>query len=126
MIVVAAAVVRAGSVLAARRSAPVELAGQWEFPGGKLEPGESPAAALIRECREELGIDVTVGVLLGTSGIRPGLQLRLYRCRADGMPRALQDHDELRWVEAEGLDGLDWLPADRPLLPAVRAVLVGG
>ena len=60
-IVVGAAIVHDGRLLAARRSAPADLAGGWELPGGKVEPGESEADALVRECREELGVAVVVG-----------------------------------------------------------------
>jgi 8-oxo-dGTP diphosphatase len=120
-IVVGAAIVRDGRVLAARRSAPPATAGGWEFPGGKVEPGESPPAALIRECREELGVTVSVGELLGTAPIPPGFELHVYAATlAAGTPRALQDHDELRWLAAAELDDVPWLPADRPVLRAVR------
>jgi 8-oxo-dGTP diphosphatase len=118
-VVVAAAIVRDGVVLAAHRTG----AG-WEFPGGKVEPGESPELALARECVEELGVVVEVGSLLATSTIDADWSLHLYACALrSGSPRALQDHSELRWVAASALCGLDWLPADRPLLPAVIALL---
>jgi 8-oxo-dGTP diphosphatase len=123
-VVVGAAIVRAGRVLAARRSAPPELAGGWEFPGGKVEPGESDAAALARECREELGVSVAVAELLGATELGPARELRVYRADlVTGQPRALQDHDELRWLAADELESVRWLPADRPLLAAVAAVL---
>ena len=87
-IVVGAAIVRDGRVLAARRSAPPATAGGWEFPGGKVEPGESAPAALIRECREELGVTVSVGELLGTAPIPPGFELHVYAATlAAGTPR---------------------------------------
>ena len=123
-VVVGAAIVRAGRVLAARRSAPPELAGGWEFPGGKVEPGESDAAALARECREELGISIAVAELLGATELGPAWELRVYRADlVTGEPRALQDHDELRWLHADELESVRWLPADRPLLAAVAAAL---
>jgi 8-oxo-dGTP diphosphatase len=123
LVVVGAAIVRAGRVLAARRSAPAAVAGGWEFPGGKVEPGESDVAALVRECREELGVDIRVGQLLGV-GAPGGVMLRVYRASlVGGEPRPLQDHDELRWLAADELATVAWLPADRPLLPAVRALL---
>jgi 8-oxo-dGTP diphosphatase len=120
-IVVGAAIVRDGRVLAARRSAPPATAGGWEFPGGKVEPGESATAALIRECREELGVTVRVGELLGAADITADLVLRVYAAVLEaGEPQPLEDHDELRWLTAAELDDVAWLPADRPVLPALR------
>lgn len=122
-VVVGAAVVRDGAVLAAQRSYPEEMAGRWELPGGGVEPGEDEAAALRRECVEEMGLAVTVGERLGPEVALGGDRvLRVYRCAGDGEPSALE-HAELRWVRAEELDALDWLPADRDLLPALTAVL---
>src|SRR5436309_12864179 len=96
--VVGAALVRDGRVLAARRSQPVQLAGGWEFPGGKVEDGESDAAALVRELREELDVTVEVGAQLGAAADGP-IRLTLYAATlVDGDPKPLQDHDELRWL----------------------------
>ena len=120
-VVVGAAIVRAGRVLAARRSAPAALAGGWEFPGGKVEPGESPAAALARECREELGVQIAVGELLGAADIAAGFVLHVHVAELiAGEPQPLQDHDELRWLAGDELDDVPWLPADRPVLGALR------
>jgi 8-oxo-dGTP diphosphatase len=120
-VVVGAAIVRDERVLAARRSAPPELAGGWEFPGGKVEDAESDAGALVRECREELGVEIAVGELVAETTVRPGIVLRVYLAAlVDGTPTALQDHDELRWLGATELDGLAWLPADVPALAALR------
>ncbi|WP_369251724.1 (deoxy)nucleoside triphosphate pyrophosphohydrolase [Geodermatophilus amargosae] len=128
--VVGAAVVRDDRVLVAQRgSGP--LAGLWEFPGGKVEPGEDHLAALVRECAEELGVVVAPGEFLGevpldgsVGGGTPGAStLRVWAARlVDGEPAA-SEHRELRWVRAADLDGLDWIAADRPLLPAVRGLL---
>jgi 8-oxo-dGTP diphosphatase len=124
VIVVGAALIRDGRVLAARRSAPAELAGRWEFPGGKREAGETDEQALIRECAEELGVTVGVGELIGVATVRAGLELRIYAGGlAAGEPVALQDHDELRWLSAAELESVDWLPADRPMLSALRRLL---
>ena len=123
LVVVGAAIVRAGRVLAARRSAPAAVAGGWEFPGGKVEPGESETDALVRECREELGVEIRVGALLGTVA-QDSFVLRVYRAALlAGEPLPLQDHDELRWLAADEAPAVPWLPADLPLLPAVCEAL---
>ena len=117
-VVVAAAVLRGGSLLAARRSAPAELAGGWELPGGKVEPGESQEQALARECLEELGVQVRVGRQVGGDWpVRPGLVLRVHLCRLlAGVPAPLQDHDELRWLPVGQWGSVGWLPADLPVI----------
>ncbi|HEY1969921.1 MAG TPA: NUDIX domain-containing protein [Pseudonocardia sp.] len=125
-VVVGAAIVRDGRLLAQCRAQPVELAGRWELPGGRVEPGESEPAALYRECLEELGALIAV---LGRVG--PDLPLsetsvlRVYRARLvtdSAEPRPVE-HAELRWVAAAELPTLDWLDADRELLPALADLL---
>jgi 8-oxo-dGTP diphosphatase len=121
--VVGAAIVRDGAVLAARRKSPHPLAGGWEFPGGKVEPGESDDAAVVRECREELGVEVAAGARLGAAD-GDGFRLVLYAATLlRGTPAPLIDHDVLRWLTAAELEDVPWLPIDRELLPAVRTVL---
>ena len=122
-VVVGAAVVRDGTVLAARRAAPRAEAGRWELPGGGVEDGETEAQALVRECREELDLAVAVGDRLGPDvTLDDGRVLRIHRCTTSGEPTALE-HGALRWVGADALADLDWLPADRAILPALRALL---
>lgn len=125
ILVVAAAVVRGGRVLAARRSRPDDVAGGWEFPGGKVEPGESEPAAVARELAEELGLRAVAGARLGevTDG---RIRLVLFAAGSPDEPVAGADHDALRWLAAEELDDVPWLPIDRDLLPAVRALLQRG
>ena len=122
--VVGAAILQGGRVLGARRSAPAELAGLWEFPGGKVEDEESDAEALVRECREELGVEIAVGELIGRGRIEPDLELRVYLAEhLIGFPEPRQDHDETRWFAAAELATVDWLPADVPIVAAVAARL---
>lgn len=120
-VVVAAAIVVDGRLLAARRTSPRELAGRWELPGGKVEPGEPDEQALVREIREELGVDVSVGDRVGGDWPLGAGVLRLWRVAAppdvSWIPQ--QNHDELRWLTVDELGTVDWLPAD--IAPA-RAV----
>ena len=125
--VVAGAVIENGRVLLAQRATPPELAGRWELPGGKIEPGETPQDALVRELREELGIDVTVGDPVGVDVPLPsGHVLRAYAVRrVAGTPSAL-DHDAVRWVGAGDLHEVDWVPADREWIADLVALLSDG
>jgi 8-oxo-dGTP diphosphatase len=121
--VVAAAIIRDGRVLAARRSRPARLAGGWEFPGGKVESWESETDALVRECREELGVTVQVGRRLGEA-LDDVIRLVLYAAEADDSePRPLEDHDLVRWLAPDELDAVRWLPIDVGLVPLVAAHL---
>lgn len=123
-LVVAAAVVRSGRLLAARRMSPAAARGRWELPGGKVEPGESAAEAVVREVREELGCEVeVVGALPGSSPLPGGLTLVALRARLVGGEPVPTVHDAVRWLGAEGVDRADWLDADRPLLAGVRELL---
>ena len=124
---VGAAVVREGRLLAARRTTPLEAAGRWELPGGKVEPDESPDDALVREVFEELGCRVRVEAWLdGEQPIGTTHLLRAARCTlVGGEPRPGADHDELRWLDPDELDDVDWLEPDRPFLPALRTLLLG-
>lgn len=116
---------RPTTLLAARRSAPAELAGLWEFPGGKVEPGEDPREAAVREAWEELGVRVHLGAQVGADWpLAPPRTLRLWWAVAhEGIPRPLQDHDELRWLRADQLDEVRWLVHDRPVVEHVQASL---
>lgn len=112
-------------VLAGRRTAPVALAGRWEFPGGKVDDGESDQAALRRELREELGVEVAVGARFGPDvDIGGTAVLRLYLAQlVSGEPAPL-DHAELRWLTAEQLRDVPWIDVDRPLVALLRRQLL--
>ena len=119
--VVAAAIMDGGTVLAARRTAPPALAGKWELPGGKVHPGESEQGALRREIAEELGLTVTIGDRIGDAvGLGDGATLRCYAARVSGGRLTPREHDDVQWVGATELDDVDWLPADRRVLDALR------
>jgi len=122
--VVGAAVLRDGRVLASRRTEPPRLAGQWEFPGGKVEPGEDDVTALVRELREELRVEVEVGERLGDDlPIGDTAVLRVYLCRLLRGEPALVDHDEHRWLGADDLLDVPWIPVDLPLVERLRGLL---
>ncbi|MBA2474208.1 MAG: NUDIX domain-containing protein [Pseudonocardiales bacterium] len=126
-VVVAAALVRAGRVLAQQRAYPPELAGRWELPGGRVEPEESAREALIRECREELAVEVVPGEQLGPDVPLPsGFVLRVHVARL-AQPMATPvpvEHAALRWVDVTDLAELDWLDADRAILPDLKVLLM--
>jgi 8-oxo-dGTP diphosphatase len=121
-----------GRLLVARRTAPPQFAGMWEFPGGKVESGESAEQALHRELLEELGVRVRLGVELeaaSASGwpLNDRAAMRVWFAElADGDPRPLQDHDELRWMDLRNRGevlALPWIPADLPIVVALLAAL---
>lgn len=113
-----------GEFLACRRPAGKHLGGLWEFPGGKVEPGESSEAALLRELREELDVSVTVGAALApVEWNYPGKTIRLlpYHCRvASGDMQALE-HAELCWCSTETARTLVWADADQAILCEIFA-----
>lgn len=129
LLVTAAALVDAdGRVLVQRRPAGTSMAGLWEFPGGKVEPGETPEAALIRELQEELGIDVEAACLApAVFASEPlgdrHLLLLLYACRKwKGLVTA-RHASELQWVRPVELHRLEMPPADKPLIGLLEALL---
>ncbi|MCK7627587.1 (deoxy)nucleoside triphosphate pyrophosphohydrolase [Streptomyces sp. RS10V-4] len=120
-VVVGGAVCERGRLLAARRSAPPALAGRWELPGGKVEDGETPEQALVRELREELGVEAEpVERIPGEWVLRPGYVLQVWTARlVGGRPEPLQDHDALRWLGPGEEREVDWLDQDRPAVAEV-------
>nr|WP_179725503.1 NUDIX domain-containing protein [Saccharopolyspora hordei] len=125
-VVVGAAIVHKGRLLAQRRSYPAPDAGRWELPGGRVEPGEDEPAAVVRECREELAVDVRPTGRIGTDvPLSNGMLLRIHAAELvdpTAVPRAVEHH-EVRWVAAEELADLDWLDADRVLVHSLRELL---
>ena len=113
-------------LLAARRNRPEALAGLWEFPGGKVEPGESEIAAVHRELGEELGVAITLGAAI-PGPHRQGWQLneeaamRMWFAQiTEGEPDTLDGHDQLAWLDLDdSLHGIvEWIPADAPIVAA--------
>lgn len=124
VVVVGAAVIRAGRVLAARRTHPPEAAGRWEFPGGKVEPGETIDDAIRRELLEELGSSIRVtGALSGSVPIKARYVLRVATAILVGGEPIPHEHDAIRWLSAEQLGDVDWLEPDRPFLAELARLL---
>lgn len=122
-VIVAAAIVAGDPprVLAAQRSYPPDLAGLWELPGGKVHDGERELDALVRECREELGVEVRPGQRLGDDvTIGEQFLLRVWWAElVDGEPTALE-HSEIRWLARAEIDDVPWLPSDAPVVAALH------
>lgn len=124
---VVGAVFRKGdAILACRRSMHRPSGGKWEFPGGKVEEGESQEAALVREVKEELGIDIEVGNLIDrtvTHLEELAVDLACYLVTSDDLPTLSSDHDDIRWVSKAELSTLNWALPDLPAVSALMASL---
>jgi mutator protein MutT len=123
ILVTAAIIEKEGLILAARRGEGKHLAGFWEFPGGKLEEGESPETCLARELSEELGVMVKIGAFFGESVFDYGdkvVKLLAYRVSHLGGEFRPVDHDQLAWLPVDELQTLKWAPADIPLVEKLR------
>jgi|TARA_B110000967_G_C18811963_1_gene524102 8-oxo-dGTP diphosphatase len=117
--VTAAIMAKTNQVFAARRNPDTHMAGFWEFPGGKIEVGETPEVCLARELLEEFGIVTQVGAFLGDSTYDYGtktVQLLAYEVTHLSGDFELRAHDELRWLALDELDQVKWAPADIPLV----------
>ena len=126
-LVVGAAIVRDGRLLAARRTEPAALAGGWELAGGKVDPGETPEAALVREVREELGVEVTLGArvegpLDGDWPLGQTYRLRVWLAEipSEAEPSPIEAHDAVAWLSADEFDSVRWLEGD--VDPALSAL----
>ncbi|MEE0316282.1 MAG: (deoxy)nucleoside triphosphate pyrophosphohydrolase [Bacteroidales bacterium] len=123
--VVAAVIMKEGKVFATQRGYG-EFKDGWEFPGGKVEAGESPEEALRREIREELEVEVNVGDLINTIEYDyPAfhLSMKCYACTIAGGSPHLLEHEAARWLSADQLDSVAWLPADITLIPKIAGLL---
>jgi 8-oxo-dGTP diphosphatase len=133
--VVGAAIVddllRPTTLLSARRTEPPALAGGWELPGGKVDPGEQPLEALHREIQEELGVKIEIGALVpgplaGSWPLGERFVMQVWLARIiTGDPLPLEDHDQLRVLARPDLYAVGWLPADLPIIEAIAAIMAG-
>ena len=117
--VACAIIEREGNVLAAQRSAIMTLPLKWEFPGGKIESGETPEDCLHRELKEELGVTVCIGATLSpATHSYPDFTVTLYpfTCRLTGNSITMYEHHALQWIEPHKMPGLDWAAADIPVI----------
>lgn len=122
--VACAIIERDGLVLATQRSAAMNLPLKWEFPGGKIDPGETAAEGLRREIREELAVEVRVGQSLPASSHHyPAFTVTLYPfvCTIEVGELILHEHAALSWLPAENLSSLDWAEADLPVIECYRS-----
>ena len=126
--VTAGLLVRGGRVLIALRKAGKHMGRKWEFPGGKIHPGESPEECLRRELAEELDIEARIGGLVGSARYRSGevdLEILLYRAEYLSGTFTLHDHESLAWVLPEELESYDLADSDRELARQALGALKG-
>jgi 8-oxo-dGTP diphosphatase len=120
-VVVGVALIRERRVLAARRAG---TSGGWEFPGGKVEPGETDRQAAARELREELGVEAEIGTPLGEHQMGERYLLRVYTGRITAGEPVCHEHAELRWLAEGALYDVAWLNADRPFVEPLRRFIL--
>ena len=121
---VVAAIIHRGEEILSTQRGYGEYEGWWEFPGGKMEAGESPVEALKREIREELDAEIEIGELLDTvEWDYPAFHLTMhcYICSIETGEIVLREHKSARWLTTETLNNVEWLPADKELLEKLRA-----
>lgn len=123
--VVAAIIIEKGKVFATQRGYG-EFKDGWEFPGGKIEEGETPQEALVREIREELDTDIEVGAHLATVEYdypKFHLSMDAFICKIKSGHLVLKEHEDAKWLTKETLDSVEWLPADVDLIEKIEKVL---
>lgn len=127
--VTAAIIVDSGKVFIAKRKPPGKMPGMWEFPGGKIEDGETPEQCLKRELREELGVEVAIGGCLGTNVHQYDfyeIELVAFKAVITAGEIGLTEHSAMAWVKAEDLDHYPFAPADIPFVEMIRKKGIGG
>ena len=123
-VVVGAALIDDHRLLAAQRATPPALAGFWELPGGKVDAGETDEAALLRECREELGVDIMLGARVGRDWpIGENGVLRVWLATIVAGELTAHEHAALRWLTLDELHDVSWLPADLPIVDRLDGIL---
>jgi 8-oxo-dGTP diphosphatase len=125
--VTAGIIIREGRVLAAQRKPSDRLAGLFEFPGGKIEPGETPEACLKRELNEELGLDdvTVIGHYMTVHHQYPfaEIELQIFLCSTSALPTRLDSHELIQWLMPQELLSVEWAPADIPAVEKLAAQL---
>ena len=124
---VVAAVIRDGNKVFATQRGYGDFKDGWEFPGGKLEPNETPEEALVREIREELDTDISVGEYIDTIEYDyPTFHLKMYCyfCSIDDGNLTLKEHEAAKWVTTDTIDDIDWLPADLTIISKIKELLL--
>lgn len=120
---VSAAIIQQGGRIFATQRGCGEFKDGWEFPGGKVEPGETPKQALVREIREELDTEIEVGVLFDTVEYDyPKFHLTMYcfLCRVKAGELVLKEHEAAKWLTRQALGSVEWLPADLGLIEKLK------
>ena len=125
---VAAAIIREGGRIFATQRGYGEFKDFWEFPGGKVEPGETPEEALVREIREELDTEISVGERAARVEYdypEFHLSMECFFAEVVSGGRGLKEHEAARWLSGEELDSVDWLPADLELIERLKLLMEG-
>ncbi len=123
---VAAAVIQNGGKIFATQRGYGEFKDGWEFPGGKMESGETPKQALIREIKEELNVEIEVGDLVATVEYdypQFHLTMHCFMCTVKSGDLILKEHEAAKWLTKENLDSVDWLPADKGVIEKLKDIL---